>query len=272
MRRAAGAPFGPLTLSSADRSSATSRSASAAASSALPPLGRCRRRRLVVAGALAQRDLRIGRGHARQRLLVVEAHQQLAGEHVVVGLDQHVGDAPGDRRCDLDLARARLDPPERRPPPNAWRKSRCPMADEVGRPPRHEISARMPGIVAASAARTTTTRPAIFFCFESSMLVPISSRCFRARTVRWLLVGASLSPTIRPSSMRRIRSANGMMPRIVRDDEQRARRILGDLRQHRHDGMAVLAVERRRRLVGENDRGIVPRSRARSPRVAARRR
>ena len=29
--------------------------------------------------------------------------------------------------------------------------------------------------------------------------------------------------------------------------------ILGDLRQQRHHGVSVLAVERRRRLVGEND-------------------
>src|SRR5215510_60474 len=47
--------------------------------------------------------------------------------------------------------------------------------------------------------------------------------------------------------------------RVVGDDEQRARRILGELRQHRHDGVTVLAVQRRRRLVGEDDAGV-PRS------------
>jgi hypothetical protein len=49
---------------------------------------------LIVACALVERDLRLGLGHARQRLLVVEACQQLAGEHFLIRLNQHFGDAP----------------------------------------------------------------------------------------------------------------------------------------------------------------------------------
>ena len=44
--------------------------------------------------------------------------------------------------------------------------------------------------------------------------------------------------------------------RIVRDDEHGARRILGELGQHRHHCLAVFAVERRSRLVSENHRRI----------------
>jgi hypothetical protein len=44
--------------------------------------------------------------------------------------------------------------------------------------------------------------------------------------------------------------------RVVRDDEHRARRILGEFGQDHHHRLAVLAVERRGRLVGEDDRWI----------------
>src|SRR6202011_5785941 len=96
-----------VVLSSAACASARARSASAAAASAFAPLRRSRRRRLIVAPALVQSDLRLGLGHARQRFLVVEARQQLAGEYFLVRLDQNFGDAPArQRRCDLDLAPA----------------------------------------------------------------------------------------------------------------------------------------------------------------------
>ena len=40
---------------------------------------------------------------ARAELVVVEPDQRFAGKHLVVGLDQHLGDQPDGRRRDLDL-------------------------------------------------------------------------------------------------------------------------------------------------------------------------
>ena len=59
----------------------------------LAPLVRALCRGLIVARALAQRDLRFGDHDPRPRLLVIEPDQQFAGEHLVVGLRQNLGDA-----------------------------------------------------------------------------------------------------------------------------------------------------------------------------------
>jgi hypothetical protein len=56
--------------------------------------------------------LSIGFGHTRQRLRIVETNQQLTGEHVVVGFDEHVGNTSRHCRTDLDLTRSRLDSAE----------------------------------------------------------------------------------------------------------------------------------------------------------------
>ena len=55
-------------------------------------------------------------------------------------------------------------------------------------------------------------------------------------------------------------------PRIVGDDQHAAARVLGDVRQDTHDGLAVLAVQRGGRLVGQDHRRIADdRARNRHP-------
>ena len=66
------------------------------------------------------------------QLLVVEAHQQIAGDDLVVERDQHLGDAARRLRADAHLAAGRLDAARApRPPtpllaraPSAWRTRR----------------------------------------------------------------------------------------------------------------------------------------------------
>ena len=76
----------------------------------------------------------------------------------------------------------------------------------------------------------------------------IAARC-RARTARLFADDASVFDANDAIGERQY-------TRIVRHDQHPARRILGDLRQHRHDGLTVFAVERGRRLVGEDRRWI----------------
>src|SRR5262249_60340469 len=59
----------------------------------LAPLRRPGRRGLVVARALGERDARLGGGDPRQRLLVVEAEQELAGKNLGLGRDPPPHDA-----------------------------------------------------------------------------------------------------------------------------------------------------------------------------------
>jgi hypothetical protein len=68
------------------------------------------RRGLIVARALAHRDLGFGGRQPGAHFFVLQADQELAGENLVGRLDQHLADGGDDGCRNLDLARPRLDP------------------------------------------------------------------------------------------------------------------------------------------------------------------
>ena len=75
---------------------------------------------LVVAVALAHRHLGARGMHAGDQVLVGEAHQQVAGDHLVVDADQHLGDAARHLggRCGSRRPAAPRAPARRRPTPS----------------------------------------------------------------------------------------------------------------------------------------------------------
>ena len=102
------------TRSSSSRASDSGRSALAKLSSAVLRSCAALADGLVVAIALADRDLGARRMHARDQILVGEPHHEVAGRDLVVDADQHLGDAARRLRGDADLAAQRLDAAGRR--------------------------------------------------------------------------------------------------------------------------------------------------------------
>ena len=64
------------------------------------------------------------------------------------------------------------------------------------------------------------------------------------------------TPTMRPSSMRMMRLANGIIRGSCATTNTPRAGFFGDLRQHLHDGLSVGAVQRRGRLVREDGRRV----------------
>src|SRR5262249_52098203 len=110
-----------------------------------------------------------------------------------------------------------------------------------------------PGMVSTIAPNSAATDIDIFFLRMKVILRPRLARIFQgvdgAEALALLLADdTAVLDTQNPAGERDD-------ARIMRDDEQCPRGILGNLRQHFHHVMAVLAVERGCRLVCEDDRG-----------------
>src|SRR6185436_12137059 len=126
--------------------------------------------------------------------------------------------------------------------------------------PGATASQRLSVCCADAAAVSSTLRTIPMAAVRFVMLIPFqnSSRLLR-RPAGFLADDAAVLDMDDPVSERH-------EPRIVGDNQNAAARVLGDGRKDTHDGLAVLAVQRRGRLIGQDHRWIADhRARNRHP-------